>query len=93
MDKGNGRQYIGNRYWAKRATDYMLGACNLVCMVRRQIVENVEGKCCEAKRVKGVLITNCMGITKWRRKLHETKQFRWQVEVKSGEEGNNICTE
>ena len=49
----SGRQYIGNKYGAKRATVYVLDACNLVCVVRGQRAENVEGKWCEAKRNKG----------------------------------------
>ena len=40
---------MGIEFGAKRATDYVLDACNLVCVVRRQRIENVEGKCCEAK--------------------------------------------
>ena len=49
----SGRIYIGIRYGAKRATDYVLDACNLACVVRRQRVENIEGKCCEAKWNEG----------------------------------------
>ena len=32
----NGRQYIGNRYWAKRTTDYVLDAYNFVWLEDRE---------------------------------------------------------
>ena len=40
----SGRQYIENKYGAKRATVYVFDACNLVYVVRGQRAENVEGK-------------------------------------------------
>ena len=40
----SGRQYIGNEFGAKRATDYAVDAYNLICVVRGQRAENVEGK-------------------------------------------------
>ena len=76
------RQYIGNRYWAKRATVYVLDACKLVCVVRGQRAENVEENGDEAKRNEGCADKKVVwGITNvWARVFYGG--WKWGVEAK-----------